>query len=863
MAFIIKPKENVSFSDPNEMYRDYKKRKINGIIDYQSDMIKKYMEEAYNKSNVKNVAFELPTGSGKTLIGLLIAEFLRKKNKHKVLYLCSTKQLVNQVVTQSNSKFGIDAIAFTGSKKDYSITDKNDYERANKIAVSTYSSLFNVNTFFNDVDILIFDDAHSADTYIASNWTLQINKNDQKVLFTELTELFKDSMSTYQYDIMIKDSVFSDDMDKYDKIPNIKLREKILDLYKIVNSSVEQGTLYYPWQNIKENLHACNVFLSYNQILIKPLISPTLTYRPFADAKQRIYMSATLGNGGELERTFGVTKIKKLEFDRTKNIGIGRRFFMFPNASFEQKDNYSFMKSLSEAAGRMVILTENDKQAESIKNFFGENIINTFSGKDIELSKDGFLKTENGVVVLSNRYDGVDFPGDECRMLVMFSSPKATNIQDKFLISRFGASILYREKIKTKLIQAIGRCTRSTIDYAAVCIFGDELTNTISHPKNVENFPPELQAEIEFGYEQSEKKDDFEQILENLNYFLSQSDEWQEVESVIQESRNEKIKNELTTKPEIQALNDIAKNEVQYQYALWRKDYDSALTEINCILSVLNGSALQGYRGFWNYLSGCICFEKSLLGEDQYYTKAYDNFKSASKTTHSIKWLLDLIPKTVQNSEIENDYFFDDIVIRLEKQILSLAPYKFESKIIQILSLLNDTDGKRFEMGHEELGNFLGYISKNSTDPASPDPWWIINEKLCIVSEDKVYESTDKAIPPKDIREAVTHETWIRNQEKQINSNAEIITVFITNTKFIEKSAKNLSNNIYYLNREDFVSWANRALGLIRTLKETLKEEGDYEWRKNAKQAMIATKITPLDFLQLIKRKNVNEMEEK
>ena len=51
------------------------------------------------------------------------------------------------------------------------------------------------------------------------------------------------------------------------------------------------------------------MFISSSTILIRPLISPTLTHSPFRSVKQRIYMSATLGNGGDLERFFGIKNI--------------------------------------------------------------------------------------------------------------------------------------------------------------------------------------------------------------------------------------------------------------------------------------------------------------------------------------------------------------------------------------------------------------------------------------------------------------------------------------------------------------------------------------------------------------------------
>lgn len=103
MAFKTRKKEEFSYSSPQEMYQDNKFKKIMGPLDYQAAMLNLYNENA----DKKTVALELPTGSGKTLVGLLIGEYRRRKNKEKVLFLCPTNQLVYQVVEQANSKYGL------------------------------------------------------------------------------------------------------------------------------------------------------------------------------------------------------------------------------------------------------------------------------------------------------------------------------------------------------------------------------------------------------------------------------------------------------------------------------------------------------------------------------------------------------------------------------------------------------------------------------------------------------------------------------------------------------------------------------------------------------------------------------------
>jgi superfamily II DNA or RNA helicase len=55
--------------------------------------------DAFHKAhvNAKDLAIELPTGTGKTLVGLLIGEFRRINRSERVVFLCATKQLCAQV----------------------------------------------------------------------------------------------------------------------------------------------------------------------------------------------------------------------------------------------------------------------------------------------------------------------------------------------------------------------------------------------------------------------------------------------------------------------------------------------------------------------------------------------------------------------------------------------------------------------------------------------------------------------------------------------------------------------------------------------------------------------------------------------
>ncbi|EHK4923063.1 DEAD/DEAH box helicase family protein, partial [Escherichia coli] len=116
MAFTKRQKKQNVTESPDLLFRELPRRTVPDVLPHQRDMMRRYAEDGQNKADV---ALQLPTGSGKTLVGLLIAEWRRRKNNEKIVFLCPTKQLVNQVVEQAENKYGLSVLGFTGSKNNY------------------------------------------------------------------------------------------------------------------------------------------------------------------------------------------------------------------------------------------------------------------------------------------------------------------------------------------------------------------------------------------------------------------------------------------------------------------------------------------------------------------------------------------------------------------------------------------------------------------------------------------------------------------------------------------------------------------------------------------------------------------------
>ena len=110
-----------------------------------------------------DIAIELPTGAGKTLVGCLIAEWRRRKYEETVAYVAPTRQLAQQAAAKAGL-YGIPAVDLTGSHTGWDTADEVSFRQGDAVAFVTYSSVFNANTNpYITAQTLVLDDAHAAE----------------------------------------------------------------------------------------------------------------------------------------------------------------------------------------------------------------------------------------------------------------------------------------------------------------------------------------------------------------------------------------------------------------------------------------------------------------------------------------------------------------------------------------------------------------------------------------------------------------------------------------------------------------------------------------------------------------------------
>lgn len=859
MAFRQKKKKKTLYSDPEALFRDRKNRTVQGLLSHQSDILRRYQEEAFNKPNV---ALELPTGSGKTLVGLLIAEFRRITRNERVLYLCPTKQLTLQVCEQSERKYGIAATPFVGKIKNFDPNDKIKYQTGQTIAVAPYSALFNTNPFFDTPELIILDDAHASENYIASNWSMVIHRSEHANVYLGLLSIVKESLPLTQ-----QQRFFAEGRDDYgikwiEKIPTAAIVASLAELTAFLDENTTQSNLRYPWSLLNGHLEACHIYISYDQILIRPYIPPSLTHQPFKDATQRVFMSATLGLGGDLERITGIPKFHRLPIPAGwDKQGIGRRYFIFPEISLSKEETIPVIQDMVEQAGRALILVPSDRQAEKYHDLFDHLPI--YTADDIEKSKDRFVSERKAIALLSNRYDGIDLLEDECRLLIIEGLPKSGNLQELYLMSRMVAGNLFKDRIRTRIIQAFGRCTRSATDYAAVVVIGEDFFDWLVLKEKRSLFHPELQGELIFGAEQAEGMTK-EEFLENLEIFFEHGHDWEDADVDIRENRDEAIQVAIPGQKE---LFEAAKLEVEYLYSIWNGDYVQCAEKAQLVANILSGDDLKGLRGFWYYLAASVSeLASQQLSDKTYATKAAELYQRASFCLAAISWLRVFANRSGEfgNEQLtEDDIFLDSNVESIEmffERHSFALPNKFEKKAREIMEGLGSDNSESFEEAHRFLGEMLGFDAKNSNGHATPDPWWISNGCLCLVSEDKSDSNPDNAIPVKHTRQAASHAKWVIDNVPLTDTN-HIHSVMITTQYKIHQDVPTYAEDVGWWHIDDFRKWANEALSVLRTLRSTYTGPGQDAWRAKVREQLLKNKLDPISIINTATKTKLRDVE--
>lgn len=753
--------------------------------------------------------------------------------------------MANQVSLQSQD-YGIRTEVFVGSKREYDSEKLSDYQSGDIIAISTYSGLFNISPGIKDPNTIILDDAHGAESYIGSMWSIDINRRKDP-------ELYRNIFSTFEKDLPTRfcDNINSGNRDRIthrvEKVPYGSFYRSLEVVRDILDSVIidENPDVYFSWQAIGDGLQACHVYISFENILIRPYIPPTLTHEPFENADQRVYMSATLGRGGELERITGIENIEKIPTPKTyESRGIGRRLYLFPDYSLSPMQYEDWLvKRISESERTLILCPSYYRLStyqQLISNCSPSPLV--LSASDIEETMNPFKEAKHSVLMLANRYDGIDLPDGICRQVIINGLPSGTNLQEAFLDERLGLDVLLRERIKTRIQQASGRCTRSHRDRVSIIMTDRKLLGFCQKAENQKIIHPELRAEIRFGLRQT--TDDLSKFNAIISSFEANDENWKNAEKVIDKLRasDESMDTSITN-----LLEKSVNYEVNYSYALWSGDYRRAVDMAMRVSDNLSHRNLGPYRALWTYFVACAAL--TAPETDKEYVDIKNDFANRSLAAGSlISWFPNAILSLRHVDAPSKDALLNQ-ALAAENVLevltnLGISGPKFDLKLTEVEELLGETDSSKFERGLVALGTLLGFTSLRPAGDGAPDACWQLENQLCIILEGKSEENPESGISIQNCRQTSMHRDWAASKD-YLKNVTETVVCLVSPRTTIDSDALPYGKDVYYISISEIQTLLSRTRQMLTECRPYLVSENNDRLKEIILDTMKRLELTP------------------
>ena len=201
---------------------------------------------------------------------------------------------------------------------------------ADAIGVQTYNTIFNSHPKLAVPGALIFDDAHAGEHVVASAWSVAVSRYEDPGLYDELVAAIRPELGSLLLQRL--DSTAPDPKTRVDVrlLPIAVLHRRAVAIDTALGNEATSRKPRYT--QIRADLDKCLLYFGWEGFLIRPYIPPTNFHPHFSEAEQRLYISATLGEGGELERAFGRARIERIPVPQGwDQRASGRRFFSFRN----------------------------------------------------------------------------------------------------------------------------------------------------------------------------------------------------------------------------------------------------------------------------------------------------------------------------------------------------------------------------------------------------------------------------------------------------------------------------------------------------------------------------------------------------
>jgi len=773
-------------------------------IPVQDTVLKKWFSDFKDK---RDVILKLPTGEGKTLIGLLILQSKINQKMGSALYVCPNKYLADQVRIQAE-EFGVS----------YCSLDDNglpeEFVNGEKILITHAHMLFNGRSKYFGVgqesvivENILLDDAHSCIEIIKSSCKFQIPRASG--CYTELLHLFSEPLKKQGA------GTFSDINNEAKgavlSVPYWDWQDKADEVVAILSkyNKNQDKSVWFVWNLLKDQLKDCRAVFSGDEVEISPYMLPIEKFGAFANASHRVFMSATISNDSFFIRDLGLEK-EVVESPLTfKKKWSGEKMILIPSlidGSLTREEIINWVGKWRKIPYGVVAITPSDWHAKIWLNL-GATMVNAQNlVVEVEKLKQGSF---DAPLVMAAKYDGVDLPDNMCRVLIIDSLPVNDTITEKYIENCVPNSTFSRIKTAQTIEQGLGRAVRGEKDYCVVLMLGNDLVKQTRYRESRSYLSPQTSKQIDIGLELAkfarEDKEEGQTYLKMISSIivqcLNRDESWKTFysESMDTIELGEEEKN---------SADELLILERQAECLYMEGKYQDAANRLQMLLDRHSKSISTYERGWY-------------LQDMSRYLYAQNRVEGMALqvNAHRTNKLLFLPPNGYQVSKI--DLKAHERIENIKKTISQFRDFEdllvFVDDMFSSLSFGVRSD--RFEGAVDDLGKLLGFNTERPDKnwKAGPDNLWAIKDGQYLFIECKSEVLLTRAEISKDETGQFNNNiAWF----KRFYPGAAVYYTIVIPTKKV-KSNTGFNENVFALREKGLKKLVGNARAFIVGFKNS------------------------------------------
>lgn len=483
------------------------------------------LDQWHQRRDEHDLVVKLNTGGGKTVVGLLIAQSSLEDGSGPVAYLVPDHYLAEQVRKEAASL----GIAVTSDPSDFA------YLSNQAILVDVFQRLVNGQSVFGvggsvykparyGLGTLVVDDAHACLDKAESEFRITIPI--ESPVYKAMLDLFDDVLDQQSSNALL--DLRGQRRSALVPVPYWAWQERKRDVIELIHPLTDQKPYNFGWPLIADVLPLCRAVFTADSLEIAPDHLPVDVLTGFAGARRRVYLTATLADDAVLVKDFAADPATIATPVAPANAGdIGDRLIVIPQEIVPDASEMDLRDLVAEYAvdRNVVVIVPSGNRAKTWSTYNPKVLDKDSIKEGVEELRSG---KHVGLVVLVNRYDGVDLPGAACNLLVIDGLPEALGGLDRLDEAQLsGSDALLRRQIQ-RVEQGMGRAVRSNDDHCVVLLMGARMTERLLRPGAEAALSPATRAQMTLSRQIATRLRgaDLDQLVQVIDQVLSRDRKW-------------------------------------------------------------------------------------------------------------------------------------------------------------------------------------------------------------------------------------------------------------------------------------------------------------------------------------------------